>query len=76
MFAGNTAIQVLMLRKIFSTKPQQFMLVLKDPVNVQNTQFGAEGEVRAILKTIGTPQPEIDELFQSANSAGQSPLQT
>jgi hypothetical protein len=69
-------IQVLMLRKIFSTKPQQFMLVLKDPVNLQNTQFGAEREVRAILKTIGTPQPEIDELFHSANSVGKSPLQT
>ena len=60
--------QVLVLRKIFSAKPQQFILVLKDPIKVQNTEFGAEAEVRTILKTVGISQPEIEKLFEHANS--------
>jgi len=67
-FAGDTVIQVLVLRKIFSAKPQQFMLVLKDPIKVQNTEFGAEAEVRTILKTVGISQPEIETLFEQAKS--------
>ena len=47
-------IRVLVLRKIFSTKPQQFMLVLKDPIKVQNTEFGAEAEVRTKLSSEST----------------------
>lgn len=61
-------IDVLVLRKIFSTQPQQFMLVLKDPVEVQKTEFGTEGEVRTILRAVGISQPEIEKLFQTANS--------
>lgn len=67
-FAGDTVTQVLVLRKIFSAKPQQFILVLKDPIKVQNTEFGAEAEVRTILKTVGISQPEIEKLFEHANS--------
>jgi hypothetical protein len=59
-------IQVLVLRKIFRTQPQQFMLVLKDPAKVQNTQFGAEGVVRTILNAVGISQPEIEKLFEQA----------
>jgi hypothetical protein len=69
-------IQVLKLRRILDTKPEQFMLVLKDPMNIENTEFGAECNVRARLKTIGISQPEIDELFQSANFMGKSTSQT
>ena len=65
-------IQVLKLRKILNTRPVQFMLILKDPMKVENTEFGAERDVRARLKTIGISQLEIDELFQSANSMGKS----
>jgi hypothetical protein len=67
-FAGDTVIQVLVLRKIFSAKPQQFMLVLKDPIKVQNTEFGAEAEVRTRLKTVWISQPEIEKLFEQAKS--------
>jgi hypothetical protein len=67
-FAGDTVIQVLVLRKIFSTKPQQFMLVLKDPIKVQNNEFGAEAEVRTKLKALGISQPEIEKLFEQAKS--------
>jgi len=66
--AGDPVIQVLVLRKIFSAKPQQFMLVLKDAAKVQNTEFGAEGEVRTILKAVGISQPEIEKLFEQAKS--------
>jgi len=66
--AGDTVIQVLVLRKIFSAKPQQFMLVLKDPMRPQNTKFGAEGDVRTILKAVGMSQPEIEKLFETANA--------
>ncbi len=61
-------IQVVVLRKIFSTKPQQFMLVLKDSVKVQNTEFGAEREIRMKLDAGGIAQPEIDKLFEDAKS--------
>ena len=40
-------------------------------MKVENTEFGAERDIRARLKTIGILQPEIDELFQSANCTGQ-----
>ena len=63
-------VQVLKLRKILNTMPVQFMLILKDPMKVENTEFGAERDIRARLKTIGILQPEIDELFQSANCTG------
>jgi hypothetical protein len=61
-------IQVVVLRKIFSTKPQQFMLVLKDSVKVQNTEFGAEREIRMKLDAGGISQPEIDKLFEDAKA--------
>ena len=67
-FAGGTVIQVLVLRKIFSAMPQQFMLVLKDDMKVQNTEFGAEANVRTILKAVGISQPEIEKLFERAKS--------
>ncbi|MGC2767676.1 MAG: hypothetical protein WB607_19370 [Candidatus Acidiferrum sp.] len=60
--------RVLVLRKIFSTKPQQFMLVLQDSMKVQNTEFGAEGKVRTILKAVGISQPDIEKLFEKAKS--------
>ncbi len=49
-------IQVLKLRKILNTRPVQFMLILEDPRKVENTEFGAERDVRARLKTIGISQ--------------------
>jgi hypothetical protein len=61
-------IEVLVLRKIFNTKPQQFMLVLKDPMRAENTEFGAEGQVRTILKAVGISQPEIEKLFELAKA--------
>jgi hypothetical protein len=70
--AGETGIQVLVLRKILNAKPQQFMLVLKDSRNVQHTEFGAEGEVCNILKAVGISQPEIEKLFQQAKFSGDS----
>ena len=66
--AGDTVIQVLVLRKIFSAKPQQVMLVPKDPIKVQNTKFGAEAEVRTTLKAVGISPPEIEKLFEQAKS--------
>jgi hypothetical protein len=60
--------RVLVLRKIFSTKPQQFMLVLQDSMKVQNTEFGVEGQVRTILKAVGISQPDIEKLFEKAKS--------
>jgi hypothetical protein len=44
-------IEIVRLRKILETKPQQFMLVLRDKMN--RTEFGAEGGVRTILKAVG-----------------------
>ncbi|MGB2662801.1 MAG: hypothetical protein WAK48_02280 [Candidatus Acidiferrum sp.] len=66
---GDTLIQVVVLRKIFSTMPQQFMLVLKDSMKVQNTAFGAEREIRCKLQAGGISQPDIDKLFDEANCA-------
>jgi hypothetical protein len=57
-------IEIVRLRKILQTKPQQFMLVLRDKMN--RTEFGAEGGVRTILKAVGVSQPEIDKLFEKA----------
>jgi hypothetical protein len=65
---GEIMTQVLVLRRIFSTKPQQFMLVLQDPMKAQNTEFGAEGRVRTILKAVGISQPDIEKLFEKAKS--------
>ena len=65
---GEIMTRVLVLRKIFSTKPQQFMLVLQDSMKVQNTEFGAEGKVRTILKAVGISQPDIEKLFEKAKS--------
>jgi hypothetical protein len=65
-------IEIVRLRKILQTKPQQFMLVLRDKMN--KTEFGAEGEVRTILKTVGASQPEIDKLFEKAKS-GSNPTE-
>ena len=61
-------IHVLKLRKIADTKPQKFLLVLKDPTTPQKAEFGTEGEVRTVLKAVGISQPEIDKLFKQANS--------
>jgi len=38
-------------------------------MNVQKTEFGAEDEVRTILKAVGISQPEIDKLFEQAKSS-------
>jgi hypothetical protein len=65
-------IEIVRLRKILQTKPQQFMLVLRDKMN--RTEFGAEGEVRTILKAVGVSQPEIDKLFEKAKS-GSNPTE-
>jgi hypothetical protein len=59
-------VEILRLRRILQTKPQQFMLVMRDKVN--RTEFGAEDEVRKILKAVGIFQPEIDKLFVKAKS--------
>jgi hypothetical protein len=61
-------LEVLVLRKIFSTMPQQFMLVLKDSMKAQNTEFGGEREVRIKLQAGGISQPEIGRLFEAAKS--------
>jgi hypothetical protein len=49
----------------------QFMLVMRDKVN--RTEFGAEDEVRKILKAVGIFQPEIDKLFVKAKSESNPP---
>ena len=61
-------IHVLKLRMIADTKPQKFLLVLKDPATPQKAEIGTEGEVRTILRAVGISQPEIDKLFKNANS--------
>jgi hypothetical protein len=70
--AGETGIQVLVLRKILNAKPQQFMLVLRDSRKGQHTEFGPEGEVRTILNAVGISQPEIERLFQQAKFSSDS----
>lgn len=70
--AGETGIQVLVLRKILNAKPQQFMLVLRDSMKVQHTEFGAEDEVRNILKALGISQSEVEKLFQQAKFSSDS----
>jgi hypothetical protein len=59
-------IEVLVLRKIFSTMPQQFMLVLKDSMKAQKTEFGGEREIRNRLLESGISQIVIDKLFEEA----------
>jgi hypothetical protein len=54
--------EIIRLQKVLNTKPQQFKLVLRD--KVQRTEFGAEGEVRTMLKAVGIRQPDIDKLFE------------
>jgi hypothetical protein len=44
------------------------MLVPKDPIKVQNTEFGAEAEVRTKLKALGMSRPEIEKLFEQVKS--------
>ncbi len=59
---------MLKLRKMVDTKPQKFLLVLKDSTTPQKAEFGTEGEVRTILKPVRISQSEIDKLFKNANS--------
>jgi hypothetical protein len=59
-------VEILKLRKILQTKPQQFSLVLKD--KVPRIEFGTEREVRTMLRSVGISEPEIDKLFEKANS--------
>jgi hypothetical protein len=66
VLAGEAVAEVLVLRKIFSTEPQQFMLVLRDSMKLQNTEFGAEREVRVKLRVARVSDAEIDRLFEAA----------
>jgi hypothetical protein len=71
---GEIMTEVLVLRKIFSTEPQQFMLVLQDAMKVQNTEFGAEGKVRSILKRLGYPSVTLRNFLRSPTPNSIVPL--
>jgi len=60
--------QVLGLRKVENTDPQEFEIRLKDKENtksgyVMTTDYGTESELRARLKEAGMQEPDIDRLF-------------
>ena len=63
--------QVLGLRKIENTDPQEFEIRLKDKENtkpgyVMTTDHGTEPVLRASQKEGGMPEPDIDRLFKQA----------
>ena len=61
--------EIVTLRKVFGTKPQHFLVVLKDSMTVtRTTEFGTEPEIRSILTAGGISQSEIDSLLETAMS--------
>jgi hypothetical protein len=64
--------QVVGVRKIENTDPQEFEIRLKDKENmkpgyVMTTEYGTEPELRAELKEAGMQQPDIERLFSAAS---------
>ena len=65
-------LQVLGLRKIADTHPQEYELRLKDLENtklgyVQTTEIGTESDLRAMLKNGGITEPNIDLIFKQTS---------
>ncbi len=61
--------EIVTLRKVFGTKPQHFLVVLKDSMTVtRTTEFGTESEIRGILTGVGMSRSEIDSLLETAMS--------
>jgi hypothetical protein len=66
-----TMFQVLGLRKVPNTDPQEYELWLKDKENTKpgyigRTENGTETEVRAMLKDTGATESDINKLFRQA----------
>jgi hypothetical protein len=64
--------QVMGLRKIEGTEPQEFEIRLKDKKNTKpgylmTTDSGTEPELRARLKESGMHEPDIGRLFKQAS---------
>ncbi len=64
--------RVLGLRKIANTEPQKYELTLRDledtkPNYVQDTQYGTESELRAMLSDGGMTEPNIEMIFEQAS---------
>jgi hypothetical protein len=64
--------QVLGLRKIANTDPQEFEIRLKDKENTKpgymtTTDSGTETELRTRLKDSGMREPDIERLFKQAS---------
>jgi hypothetical protein len=64
--------QVMGVRKIENTDPQEFEIRLKDKENIKpgymmTTDNGTEPELRARLKEAGMPDPDIERLFKQAS---------
>jgi len=64
--------QVLGLRKVENTDPQEFEIRLKDKENTKSgylftTDNGTEPELRARLKEAGMQEPDINRLFKQAS---------
>jgi hypothetical protein len=64
--------QVLGLRKIKDTEPQEFEIQLRDKENVKEgyvmtTNYSTEPELRSRLKDAGMPDGDIERLFSQAS---------
>lgn len=64
--------QILALRKVGNTDPQQFEVLLKDTENttrgyLMTTKYGTESELRMRLNEAGMPQSDINQLFLQAS---------
>lgn len=64
--------QVMGLRKIEDTDPQEFEIRLKDKENTKpgymmTTDIGTESELRSRLKEAGMQEPDIERLFKQAS---------
>lgn len=64
--------QVMGLRKIEDTDPQEFEIRLEDKENTKpgymmTTDIGTESELRSRLKEAGMQEPDIERLFKQAS---------
>lgn len=64
--------QVLGLRKVENTEPQEFEIRLNDKENtkegyVMTTAYGTESELRARLKSAGMHDGDIERLFRECS---------
>jgi hypothetical protein len=64
--------QVLGLRRVKDSEPEEFELRLRDTENtksgyVMTTKYGTEAELREGLKEVGMPDADINRLFLQAS---------